>query len=137
MLEIAALFALAVLFGGMVAFSFLFAPLVFVKLPGDVAGGFIRAVFPWYYLFVLGVAALAAALLAVEAPVASGVMAAVAAGGVVAREVLMPAINRHRDRQMAGETGAARRFDRLHRSSVVLNFAQMIACGWALAQIAG
>lgn len=137
MLEIAALFALAVLFGGMVAFSFLFAPLVFVKLPGDVAGGFIRAVFPWYYLFVLGVAALAAALLAVEAPVASGVMAAVAAGGVVAREVLMPAINRYRDRQMAGETGAARRFDRLHRSSVVLNFAQMIACGWALAQVAG
>ena len=135
MLEIAALIATAVLFGGMIAFSFLFAPLVFLKLPGETAGGFIRQVFPWYYLFVLGVAALAAALVAAADPVAGAVMAAVALGGVLARQVLMPAINRFRDRQMAGEAGAGRWFGVLHQGSVVLNFLQMGAAAWVLVQV--
>lgn len=137
MLETAALFAVAVLFGGMMTFSFMFAPLVFAKLPGETAGAFIRAVFPWYYLFVLAVAGLAAALLAAGAPVPAWVMALVALGGALARQALMPAINRFRDRQMAGEAGAGRWFSWLHQGSVVLNLVQIAACGWVLAQVAG
>jgi len=138
MLELLGLYAAAILLGGMAAFSFLFAPLVFLKLPAETAGRFIRAVFPWYYLFVLGAAGRAAlALAAAGAGLAAWLaMAAVAAGGAVAREVLMPAINRARDRQLAGE-GSAARFDWLHRSSVALNFLQMAAAAWVIAAIAG
>ena len=137
MTDLAALMTLAVLFGGMIAFSFLFAPLVFVKLPAETAGGFIRQVFPWYYLFVLGVSALAAAaLMAAGETLAAGVMAAVAVAGILAREALMPAINRFRDRELAGEEGAGRTFNLLHRGSVVLNFLQMGAAAWVLAGFA-
>ncbi|MGF1503299.1 MAG: DUF4149 domain-containing protein [Paracoccaceae bacterium] len=136
MLDVLALFAAAILFGGMVTFSFLFAPLVFTQLPAETAGRFIRGVFPWYYLFVLGLAGIGAALLAAGDPVAALVMAAVAAGGVVARQGLMPAINRARDRQLAGDPGAGRRFDRLHKGSVVLNLLQIVAAAWVLASLA-
>jgi hypothetical protein len=47
--------ALGGLFGGILAFSALFAPLVFTKLPMEHAGPFIRAVFPWYYLYVISI----------------------------------------------------------------------------------
>ena len=138
MLELLGLYASAILLGGMAAFSFLFAPLVFTKLPAETAGRFIRAVFPWYYLFVLGAAA-AAALALAAAGAGPGpwlAMAAVAVAGVVARELLMPVINRARDRQLAGE-GSAARFDWLHRSSVAINLLQMAAAAWVLAAIAG
>lgn len=132
MLEIAALLAAATLFGGMVSFSALFAPLVFLKLPAETAGRFIRAVFPWYYLFVI-VAGAGAALLAVAlAPRAAALLALVAAGGLVARQILMPAINRARDAELAGDARAGSRFAVLHRGSVVLNVAQMIAVAVAL-----
>lgn len=136
MIETAALLVTSALFGGMLAFSFLFAPLVFLKLPGETAGGFIRQVFPWYYLFVLGVGAVAAAALAAVDPRSGAVMGAVAFGGVVARQVLMPAINRARDREMAGEPSASRRFRILHQSSVVLNVIQIVAAAWVLARFA-
>jgi hypothetical protein len=136
MTETLALFAAAALFGGMLAFSFLFAPLVFAKLPEETAGRFIRAVFPWYYLFVLAAAALAALALAGAAPVPAAVMGAIALGGVVARQLLMPAINRARDRELSGERAAGRRFALLHRGSVVLNLAQMTGAAWVLWAVA-
>lgn len=49
--EIAALtsqIAVATLFGSMAFFTGVIAPLVFTKLEAAVAGGFIRALFPWY-----------------------------------------------------------------------------------------
>ncbi len=133
MFETLALFAAAILLGGMVVFSFVLAPLVFLKLPAETAGPFIRQVFPWYYLFVLGVAAFGALALTAEAPGLALVMAGVAAAGVVARQVLMPAINASRDRELAGDPAAGRRFALLHKSSVVINFAQMAAAAWVLA----
>ena len=42
--------ALALTFGGMTFFSAIVAPLVFTKLPLEIAGAFIRQIFPWYYL---------------------------------------------------------------------------------------
>jgi len=137
MADYLALFATAILFGGMASFSAVFAPLVFIKLPGETAGAFIRQVFPWYYLFVIVVAAFAALGLAFGDLLGAGLMAAAAAGGVFARAVLMPAINRARDRELAGEAAIGRRFQILHQSSVVINFVQMVLAAVVLARFLG
>ena len=44
----------AAVFGSMLFFSFVMAPLIFTQLDEATAGRFIRAVFPWYYA-ILGV----------------------------------------------------------------------------------
>ena len=44
---------LAALAGGMLFFGAIMAPLVFTKLPPDIAGPFIRAAFPRYYGFII------------------------------------------------------------------------------------
>ncbi|MEM6355978.1 MAG: DUF4149 domain-containing protein [Pseudomonadota bacterium] len=132
MLDAIALYTLTLAFGGMVFFSAVFSPLVFIKLPAETAGPFIRQVFPWYFAavaLVLGVAGLA--ILAGSA-FWGIVLIVMAALGVANREVLMPRINSLRDRQLAGDEAAGRSFDRLHKASVVINLIQMIAAGAAL-----
>lgn len=109
----------ALILGGMVFFAFLFAPLVFTKLPAKTAGGFIREVFPVYYIAFAGVA-LIAAVLAIPRLDAL-VLAIVGLLFLLARYWLMPKINEARD------LGENRSFDRLHRLSVIINAAQMIA----------
>ena len=52
---ILAILATALLFGGMVLYSFGFAAFLFTALPPDIAGPTIRRAFPLFYLFVLGV----------------------------------------------------------------------------------
>lgn len=126
-LEIAAALALALTLGGMTFFSAVIAPLVFIKLPGETAAGFIRQLFPWYYL-VMGLTAAVASLLllAVGAGWSLGIVVIVTLGFAFARQVLMPTINRHRDAEMAGDSDAAVKFARLHRFSVWLNGAQWL-----------
>jgi hypothetical protein len=123
--------ALATTFGGMTFFSAVMAPLVFMKLPMDVAGGFIRQVFPWYYLS-MGSTALVAlvawslgsgGILTWQA----GLITLVLAGFVFVRQILMPLINQARDAQLAGEKQASRRFNQLHRLSVIINALQWLA----------
>jgi hypothetical protein len=122
--------ALALTFGGMTFFSTVITPLVFSKLPLNIAGPFIRQVFPWYYLSMglttlIGVVAL---ILGAGGSAASEVFLATAVlvGFAFAQEVLMPMINRARDREMAGEFSAARRFRRLHLVSVIINGLQLL-----------
>ena len=122
-LKLFAMVATAAVFGGMVFFAFVYAPLVFTKLPGDVAGGFIRQVFPVYYLVMACVTAVAAVLAFPDAMLEAMAMAAVGCGFIFARQQLMPAINRFRDAQTAGAEG---QFNALHRLSVFLNSAQML-----------
>lgn len=55
-----AVLGLAALGGGMLFFGAVMAPLVFLHLPLDVAGPFIRTAFPWYYEFCAGSAAVVA-----------------------------------------------------------------------------
>ncbi|MGD2019921.1 MAG: DUF4149 domain-containing protein [Thiohalocapsa sp.] len=120
-------FALALAFGGMTFFSAVMAPLVFTKLPFETAGGFIRQVFPWYYLSIGSVSVVAAAALVLGAePVAALLTALAAAGFWYARQVLMPRINAARD---AGRDAA---FNRLHRYSVIINGAQWLLLAAAL-----
>ena len=109
----------ALILGGMVFFAFVFAPLVFVKLPAKTAGGFIREVFPVYYIAFAGAALLAGAF---AIPRIDALILAIVSGFfLLARFWLMPKINQARDQ------GEARRFERLHRLSVFINAAQMIA----------
>jgi hypothetical protein len=128
--------ATALLTGGMVFFAGIFAPLVFVKLPMETAGGFIRQVFPVYYL-AGGTAAAAGGLLALpDRPWDGLALLAVATGFAVARQGLMPRINAERDRELGGEAAAGRRFARLHRLSVALNGLQLAVASVVLVRLA-
>ena len=129
-----ALFAAATLFGGMLLYSFGFAPLVFSKLPVQQAGALLREAFPFYYLFVIAVALVAGvALLAVDT-LSAWLMFVTLVIGVAARQLLMPAINRASDARAAGDESAGGAFKRLHGFSVVLNFVQLAAVGTVLAR---
>jgi hypothetical protein len=126
--------ALGGLFGGILAFSALFAPLVFTQLPIDVAGRFIRAVFPWYYLYVI-VFGLLAAILAALAGADFWVLvptALIGLASVYARQVLMLQINQLRDRELAGDKAAGAQFNFKHRLSVIINSVQLLAAGAVL-----
>jgi Domain of unknown function (DUF4149) len=129
-ISIAALLVTSLLFGGMTLYSFGFAPMVFSALPADVAGGLLRKAFPHYYLFVLVTAVAGAALLWQRNAFASVLMAAIAFVAILARQVLMPAINTARD------SGAKSKFNRLHGLSVALNMAQLAAVVAVLVQMA-
>ncbi len=117
--------AIAAALGAMVFFSACIAPLVFIRLEAQIAARFIRAVFPWYYAFGVVVTGVAALLCGAHAPIASGLAFLVCLAFVVARQGLMPAINSARDASMS-DPALARRFDRLHRASVVLNVLQIV-----------
>ena len=129
-IDAAALTAAAVVFGGMVFFAFVYAPLVFIKLGTETGGQFIREVFPVYYV-AMGATSIAAAVLLAFASAARGVDAlAMACIGIVfflARFAMLPIINRNREAGLAGDIAAKKRFDALHRVSVIVNLAQMLA----------
>ena len=129
-IDAAGLVAVAAVFGGMAFFAFVFAPLVFIKLGTEGGGRFIREVFPVYYVAMGAVSIAAAVLLAFASAARAADAPAMACIGVVfllARFVLLPAINRNRDAGQAGDGAARRRFDRLHRLSVGVNLVQMLA----------
>ncbi|MFT8243291.1 DUF4149 domain-containing protein [Roseomonas sp. BN140053] len=75
---VAALFATALMLGGMVYFAAGVAPLVFTRLPPEHAGRFIRQVFPNYYLYVLATAAASGVALLPSRPVDAWAMLLVA-----------------------------------------------------------
>lgn len=125
-MSVLALLTTALLFGGMVLYSFGFAAFLFTALPAETAGATIRRAFPHFYLFVLVGAALAAAFLWPQDHLGAGVMAAVAATTVPARELLMPAINH------ATDTGARTRFKWLHGLSVAITLGHIGAAGYVL-----
>ncbi|HEX4917625.1 MAG TPA: DUF4149 domain-containing protein [Limnobacter sp.] len=126
---------LGALFGGMLMFSAVFAPLVFTKLPMAHAGPFIRAVFPWYYLYIVVLGLLSAVLAALAGGGLAVLLpsALVGLASVYTRQVLMPQINALRDRELAGDTQASASFNSKHRLSVMINTVQLLATGAALA----
>lgn len=132
-LALIALFASALLLGGMVFFAALVAPIVFRVLPAEEGGRFIRTLFPRYYVWVLACSAAAAVALFPLSKPDAGVMAAVAGLAWWLRQSLMPRINALSDRAKAGDAAAKGAFDRAHRLSVVANLLQMIAAAAVLA----
>ena len=127
------------LFGGMLFFSFVMAPLIFRKLPLEAASRFVRQVFPIYYLAMGALAAsgLVLVMFASEAIWSLDVilLAAILLGFAVSRQLLMPRINFYRDRELAGDTMAGRWFARLHASSVAINLLQLLASSIVLLRI--
>ena len=126
----AGLVAVAGVFGGMAFFAFVYAPLVFIKLGAEAGGRFIREVFPVYYLAMGATSLVAAVLLAFLSASRGADALAMACIGIVfflARFVLLPIINRNRDAGQAGDLAAKKRFDALHRASVIVNAVQMLA----------
>jgi hypothetical protein len=130
-MHIAALLLTALLFGGMTLYAFGFAAFVFSALPAETAGPLIRRAFPHFYLFVLITSALSAALLAMGDPLVAATLAAIALTTLLARQVLMPAIN------TATDNGRTRAFRWLHGASVALTLAHIAGAGWVLVRLAG
>lgn len=139
--HVLAVVAVALVLGGMVFFAAFMTPLVFAKLPRETAGAFLAQVFPVYYQ-VMAVAAALAVLFAGMADLAQPIgantvlLALVALGFVGARYALLPRIERQRAGRQAGEPAAMRAFAQLHRRSVFLNLAQMIAVAVVLVRMA-
>ncbi|WP_158287618.1 DUF4149 domain-containing protein [Falsiroseomonas bella] len=131
-LALIALFAAALLFGGMAFFAALVAPVVFRALPPEPAGRFLRSLFPRYYVWVAACAGAAAVALFPLSKPDSGIMAVIAGVAVWLRQVLMPRINALSDAAKAGDAAAQRAFDRAHRLSVWANLLQMIGAATVL-----
>jgi Domain of unknown function (DUF4149) len=123
LLSLVAIVLTAVLLGSMVFFAGVMAPLTHRKLPPEVAGAFLREIFPVYYVFLLVVTVLAALAAFRPNPIAAGALALVAIGFAYSRLFLLPRINRLREDPAAAEEGA---FRRLHHQSVVINLTQMM-----------
>jgi len=112
---------LAALVGGMLFFGAIMAPLVFTKLPPDIAGPFIRAAFPRYYAFIIVSAAIGAFGFLLRGQAIS----AIALILIVLLTSwlwfwLIPHLNALR------EAGNSAGFDRGHRLSVWLNAVELI-----------
>jgi hypothetical protein len=111
----------------MLFFGAIMTPLVFTKLPPDVAGPFIRATFPRYYLYVITTAAVAAIGFTLRRQITPAIALAI----IIALTIwlllwLIPQLNTWRD---AGNTAA---FQRGHKLSVYINTAELLTALWLL-----
>ena len=113
--------------GSMLFFAIVVAPSVFRALPAEVAGSFLRRLFPLYFLWglVMSLLCTITALYAAELVVGS-ICALVAILFAYARYSLLSRINRARDRKLDGDATAERQFKRLHLQSVLINAAQLL-----------
>ncbi|NNC66488.1 MAG: DUF4149 domain-containing protein [Gammaproteobacteria bacterium] len=128
LIEIISILTASLIFGGMIFFASFMAPLVFIKLPAETAGKFIREVFPWYYL-AFGCLSLLLALLLYANPNKwfISIMLANVFAFALARQWLMPAINATRDVVLQGDATANEKFNTLHRVSVAMNSLQLLS----------
>ena len=128
-METAYLLTLSILLGGMIAFQVLFAPAVFIKLEMPVARRFIRDFFPYYYLYFAVFSAIGAALTLPYQDARTVILSVCLLGFVVARQKLMPMAND------ASDAGDKTRFNRIHRLTVMLNTAQLVAIVYLVVQV--
>lgn len=116
----------------MIFFGAIVTPTAFQALGKDAAGPFVRALFPLYYLFFLILAGLATLFtLLAGAEIGALLLALVTGGFAYARFLLMPELERARERE--DET----RRKELHKRSVIINAAQMFGFLVALFLLAG
>lgn len=129
--------ALACWFGGIVFFSFFTAPAIFIHLPKAEAGQLISVIFPRYYMlgYVAGTISvvLAVYFTAVRGPRiwwAGATLALAIALGITlyAGAVILPRADAIRTVNEDPNPDAAKKaeFDKLHRTSVMLNGAVLI-----------
>ena len=116
----------AMLFGGITFFSFGFAPVLFKQLPVDKVRPLLRGTFPYYYLAVIGMSAVATASAMVVSGRATIVLSVILISTMYARQILMSQINAATDRD------DKTMFKRLHGLSVVIQLVQIGLAGWAV-----
>ena len=116
----------ATLLGGMVFFSFGFAPVLFKQLPMEQVRPLLRGTFPYYYLVVIILSAVATAAALGQSLLAALLIGVTCLSTLYARQVLMGQINAATDR------GDQKMFHRLHMVSVVIQVVQIGLCGWAV-----
>lgn len=122
-LHVLAIVGVALQFGGMAYFAFLFTPLVFKFNEREDAAVFLRKVFPVYYR-VNAVIAIIPALLLMPAQsygIEIGTMLAVAMAFLFAARVIVPMAN------VAREEGNDGKFKVVHRVSVIIHMIQFVA----------
>lgn len=116
----------AILFGGMVLYSFGFAAFIFHALPPEVAGPTIRRAFPYFYLFVIVSSAISSILISPFDLISAVFLALIAITTLPTRQLLMPAINRATDRADRAS------FKLLHGLSVAITLSHIFMSGWVL-----
>ena len=121
-----ALLMTAMLFGGMTFFSFGFAPVLFKQLPMDKVRLLLRDTFPYYYLAVIGMSAVATAAALAVSGQATIVLAVILIATIYARQILMPQIN------VATDRDDQTTFKRLHGLSVAIQLVQIGLAAWAV-----
>lgn len=118
---------LAVIFGGMVTFQVLFAPIIFTKLDNKIARRFIRAFFPFYYLYFAALSACALLFaLWMTGNSTKLLLALCFVGFLLSRQWLMPMANK------ATDNGNQRLFKKIHGVTVGINTLQMCAVAYLL-----
>lgn len=126
-IDIALTWLLGALVGSMLFFAITVAPTVFRVLSAEQGGAFLRRFFPRYYLWGIVLALLCTLVAAFAADgILLGACALVAALFVYSRQLLMPRINRARDRDLEGDADASRAFKQLHLQSVLINGLQLL-----------
>jgi hypothetical protein len=127
---VCAALGLALLVGGMVFFGGIVAPLVFTTLPGEVAGPFIRGMFPFYFGYLaVGAGVSGAGFLVRRERGCAAAMGVVLVAVLWAWLWLIP----HLDEWRAAGDWAA--FDRGHKVSTWLNGAELLAAVWLLVRV--
>ena len=116
-------------------FAAVVTPAIFSSLPREEAGRVIRVLFPRYYLVLGALTALACVTAVYAFPGPALLIGIATAGFIYAQFVLRPRINALRDLAYSGADAEAKgRFDRMHKTSVLLNAAQLllllVAIGW-------
>lgn len=129
-IEVTAVLATALLFGGMTLFAGGLAAFLFSVLPVADARRLIRAAFPPFYLLVMATAAVAALAAMPLSSMAAGLLLTIAVTTWPTRQFLMPAINH------ASDTGASQRFHLLHGLSVIITLGNIVVSGWVLVTFA-
>ena len=112
----------SVIFGIMLFFSFVVAPVTFTALNEENARKFIRKIFPYYYNVNLAISSFVL-IFFVFLKIFSldfYLILSVAVLFAVSNFILMPLINKYRDENQN------KRFKQLHFISVMINFVQMI-----------
>jgi len=117
-----ALYLTAIIFGAMIFFSFVVAPITFKLLDEENSRKFIRGIFPFYYLLNLILSLVACILFFLNQNLSIDflLMISISVLFAISNFTLMPMINKYRD------NNEDKKFKISHFISVIINFVQLI-----------
>ena len=122
MFEQISIYLISMIFGVMLFFSFVIAPVVFTTLDEENARKFIRRIFPFYYNVNLGISLIVFLIFIFLSKYGIDfyLILVIIIFFAISNYLLMPLINKYRDEKKD------KKFKYTHLISVVINFVQMI-----------